>query len=750
MKTGSPMETENRLLSLWARDAKVALKSVSYDLTIIGVCCEAAVSQKFRNDNPFSIEAVYVIPNDEGAVITEMSFETDGKKYRTSVMEKNEAFKMYDKAIKAGDGSFLIDSIARDALQISVGNLKPGQEIDLTLRWVQELPEIDGSIKLFFPLTRFPRYCGNQSDLVRADIQNATLSDTVPYQMQLRLSWENNLIKECISTSHKKWARGIEKRSGTFETILLSEGIDGFTRDLDATFPLADPETNIGYIAKNKKGLSFLYARIFPKLESWDTGRAKQVVFFLDCSGSMDGDSIIFAKKALSLCVKSLNGKDTFRLVLFGTGFRVLTDKNNRPFRFNSENIARSLAQINSVRADMGGTELYNAIEKMLDEKNDAEEWVLISDGGVTDPERVIQLVAGTKDPPRVFTIGIGNGASTSLLKGLARATGGACEMLADEKAIPETVLRQFARIDQPYLQNLILRMGKSRLDTAEPLKAVFEGDSWNAVARLGKVKKTDAVALKATIGKTILEFTAPVVDVGNIDSLGRLWASKKVRFLEDTVFKRGSNQAVRRKNSNLDEALKIALEYQVLSSQTSLVGIETRLKKGKWVEKPAFEMVPSLNAAGKMGESFSRGCFVLNCSDEADTSVLCRKSGDGVPSFMRPDSAKIEKIRTYQTSGDRPSWYFDLCDTIDVEGFFELEKTVSILKKMYPEIEVVAGGLSGKYDDSRIVASLIAVKALESDAAAKKICKKFIIKSIRALKKAGIRDADRREFVLR
>ncbi len=142
----------------------VPLKKTSYEIKVAGICADITIIQKYVNKAKSSVEAVYLFPKEDGAVITGFSFETEGRRYKTSVEEKDQAFKKYDDAIKKGDGATLLDEVTRDILQLSVGNLKPDQEITFTIKMAQELSVIDGTFRLHFPLTRFPRYQGPGAD----------------------------------------------------------------------------------------------------------------------------------------------------------------------------------------------------------------------------------------------------------------------------------------------------------------------------------------------------------------------------------------------------------------------------------------------------------------------------------------------------------------------------------------------------------------------------------------------------------
>jgi len=52
-----------------------------------------------------------------------------------------------------------------------------------------------------------------------------------------------------------------------------------------------------------------------------------KTLFVLDCSGSMQGQSLAQATAALELCLRSLNEGDTFNVCQFGSRYEMLSDR---------------------------------------------------------------------------------------------------------------------------------------------------------------------------------------------------------------------------------------------------------------------------------------------------------------------------------------------------------------------------------------------------------------------------------------
>ncbi|KAK3880609.1 hypothetical protein Pcinc_014927 [Petrolisthes cinctipes] len=96
------------------------------------------------------------------------------------------------------------------------------------------------------------------------------------------------------------------------------------------------------------------------------------------------------------------------------------------------------------MKADMGGTEILNPLKSIYSNPPKPEysrQILLISDGSVFNVSQVTELVARNSYDTRVFSVGIGHGASTSLIHGVARAGRGRYEMVVDQDKLQHKVM---------------------------------------------------------------------------------------------------------------------------------------------------------------------------------------------------------------------------------------------------------------------------------------------------------------------
>ena len=107
------------------------------------------------------------------------------------------------------------------------------------------------------------------------------------------------------------------------------------------------------------------------------------------------------------------------------------------------------------MHATFGGTEILPALQFVLEQPRPhgpSRQVVVLTDGEVTNTDAVIALARQHAATRRVFTFGIGAGASQHLVQGLARAGGGSAEFIYPGERIEPKVMRQFGRLLSPAL----------------------------------------------------------------------------------------------------------------------------------------------------------------------------------------------------------------------------------------------------------------------------------------------------------
>ena len=194
-----------------------------------------------------------------------------------------------------------------------------------------------------------------------------------------------------------------------------------------------------------------------PRLSSGST--PGDIVFVVDRSGSMEGSSIEEVRNALQLCLRSMIPGCRFNIVGFGDRFESLfpgagaTTRPAWPRRASTSRRSRgSRRDRDSSGAEVRARTARGSVAP--------RHIVVLTDGEVTNTDAVLSLAKSHAARARIFTFGIGAGASQHLVNGLARAGGGTAEFIFPGERIEPKVVRQFGRLLSPALTNVRIDWG--------------------------------------------------------------------------------------------------------------------------------------------------------------------------------------------------------------------------------------------------------------------------------------------------
>ncbi|UJR85696.1 VIT domain-containing protein [Sandaracinus amylolyticus] len=601
------MITEQPKVGLIANGAAVPLEGVRVDAMLRGACLEVQVTQRFRNAEKVPVEAVYVFPMEEGAAVCGFAAKVGDTIVRGRVEEREKAFATYDDAMMEGHGAFLLDQERPDVFTASVGNLRPGETVELQIRYVAMARREGDALRVSIPTTVSPRYVPAPSTpeigQPEGERVNPDRWPSVPYGLALALDVELGAALAGVeSPSHPVRT---QLRDGGARIELAQDDV-ALDRDVIVLVTPRERATPIAMVAREDDGRRVAMITFLPDLQASDEGH--EVIFLLDCSGSMGGDSIAQAKRALQLCVRALGARDRFDVVRFGSSYEAFWGTSRA---FDDRSLEEATKRIATIDANLGGTEILAPLRAILARPavpGLARRVLLLTDGQVSNEAEVIALAKEHAASARVFAFGIGAGASEHLVRGVARASRGAAEMIAPGERIEPKVMRTFARVRTPSLDDVRVEWGALRVEQA-PTRTppVFAGD---ALTVLGRIEGGGSGEVALVAGTQRWTTTIDLERAGAGGPIPVLWARERIRELEDgTVQRRGSAQ--RREESEdrkRREIVDLGVRYGLMSSATSYVAVEERAPDARVSEPAQLRRIPVALTSGWGGLSTRAG----------------------------------------------------------------------------------------------------------------------------------------------
>lgn len=542
-----------------------------------GVVFELTLRQTYRNSSSRVLEVVYTFPMPPQAVLLGFASELNGQRKTAIIVARREAERQYEEALVEGDAPVMLEALDSGLHTANIGNLKAGDEIVLEVRFAQLLAFEQGRLRLAIPTTIAPRY-GNaaQSGLQPQQVPQASLE--AEYALALSVTVAGSLASGSLECATHRFTR--ETVEGGVRLSLA----DGARLDRDVVIVVQPREPLPSLVVQAQDAVSPAAPMVtMTALQPAVATQRERVALKLlvDCSGSMAGDSIASARIALDSALAGLHEQDQVSVSRFGSS----VDHMQLPTTCTPNTLRLLRRSVGMIQADLGGTEMESALRAVfaLTVKADAfgADVLLVTDGEIWQAEEVI--AAARASGHRMFVIGVGSSPSEHVLRSLAEATGGACEFATPGEALEAAARRMLVRIRQQPWRDVRIDWGvEPAWQTTLPSSA-FGGDTVIAFAGNAGRAVATKVRLLATDGRgatvEIARGEAGAVCPG--DSLPRIAASRRMAAADEPA------------------ALRLAMNYQLLSKQTHCILVHERAEEDKEMVEAELHRVDSMLAAG-------------------------------------------------------------------------------------------------------------------------------------------------------
>ena len=586
---------------LETRDGQpVNLLGVKLSGDLRGLMFEASVEQRFYNPSEKNVEVVYSFPLPWGAVLLGVDVVLGGKRLTGAVVEKKQAEARYEEAISEGNAAIMLEKNHDHSYSLNLGNLAAREHCTITLRYAQTLQFEQRGLRLLIPTVIAPRYGDDQPDggLAPHQAPSHSLRAEHPFALELRL--HGDLARARVaSPSHPVGVAHGNAGAGAVLTVSLAR-----EASLDRDFVLVvDQLVHESMVVAARDsvapGAVAVLASFCPRIAL--QGRAATAVKILvDCSGSMAGDSIEAAKRALQAIVRQLGAGDRFSLSRFGS-----TVEHRSRGLWKTTETTQLAAQrwVGALKADLGGTEMEAALSSTFALAHTvSSDILLVTDGEISAIDNTI--ASAKKSGHRLFIVGIGSSPAETHLRRLAEATGGACDFVAPGEAVEPAVLRMFARLRSPRLADLHIEWPAGVVPqwVSPLLPSVFDGDTVSIFALLGQ-----APAGPVRLLGQRAEEDSPQ-EIGCADFAGEQEASDTLARMAAAV--RLSSTDTDAATVNTLDAVALAVAYQLVTDKTNFLLVHERADGEKAIDMPELQKVQQMVPAGwgGMGSvSFSR-----------------------------------------------------------------------------------------------------------------------------------------------
>lgn len=560
----------------------VMLSGVKLTGELRGLLFEARIEQWFYNPTARNFEVVYTFPLPWGAILLGVDVLLGDKQLTGAVIEKKQAEARYEEALSEGNAAIMLEKNHDHSYSLNLGNLAAKEHCVITLRYAQTMRFEQQGLRLLIPTVIAPRYGDDELEGGLMPHQVPTHSLLAEYPFALELSLHGELAQARVaSPSHAVGVTHCNTETGSVLTVSLAR-----ESSLDRDFVLILDKlahTSMALSARDyvqPESVAVL-ASFCPRISANEpTNTAVKIL--VDCSGSMEGDSIEAARRALQAIVRQLGAGDHFSLSRFGSN---VLHRSRGLWKLTDATRLAAQRWVGDLEADLGGTEMEAALISTFNlAKTVTSDVLVITDGEISAIDSTI--ASANKSGHRLFVVGIGSSPAESHLHRLAEETGGACDFVAPGEAVEPAVLRMFARLRSPQLTevSVLWPEGEKPQWVSPMLPAIFDGDTVNVFAFFKAAPQGDVRLL----GKR------------RVDALAEEISCAHLSQLQDTATLSRMAAATRVQSTKVgSKATRLAVDYQLVTDQTNFLLVHERNEAEKPIDMPDLHKVAQMVAAG-------------------------------------------------------------------------------------------------------------------------------------------------------
>ena len=560
-------------------DTKVRIK-------IDGMVASTTVDQAFTNNSGKPIEAIYVFPLPDQAAVYEMQMLINDRLITSKVQERAQAKKTYEKAKKAGKRASLTEQERPNIFTNSVANIMPNDTIIVRLKYVDYLDYRIGVFSLRYPMVVGPRYIpGNETkgysgsgwsydtDQVR-DASRITppllpggqrTGNTIALEVDLETGLE---LDEISSVSHEITI--IDRGPGS--RLIKLKNLNSIpNRDFVLQYSIkqgTEPKAALFTAKKNNEDYFMLMA--LPPVELKEDHLPKEMIFVIDVSGSMSGESIRQAQLGLIKAINSLGERNLFNIIPFNDTYSTFYQYPVLATEMNKKNAVKFVSRLEAG----GGTYALPALihgMRQAGEIGAVSMIFFITDGAVGNENQLLRTIKANLGDSRLFCIGIGSAPNAFLLRKAAQIGRGTFTFISNSKEIKNKMDGLLQQVNMPVLTDIQLNLSGEVDLQPEPINDLFHGEPLLVFGKLDSLTKQDVFFTgRSTAGK-FEEKLALELDKGKSDpAIPTLWARKKISVLMDEY--RLGNVLIWK------DIVDLALEHNLVTKFTSFVAVENRI----------------------------------------------------------------------------------------------------------------------------------------------------------------------------
>jgi Ca-activated chloride channel family protein len=569
------------------KEVPVPLKHTDVQAIISGYIATVDVTQQFHNPYDVKIEAKYVFPLPQNAAINEFIMTIGERRIRGIIRERQEAERIYLEARRQGYVASLLTQERPNIFTQKVANIEPDKQIDVNIKYFQTLAYADGWYEFVFPMVVGPRFnppghtngvgavghgAGGTSGQ-KTEVTYLRPNERSGHDISVTVKITAGVPVEDIECPSHVIARtaGTDDAGGSGSTTVKLGELDSIpNKDFVLRYKVAGAKMKSALLTQRNEDGGYFTLMLFPPDTMKRLARKPmEMIFVLDCSGSMSGKPIAKAKTAIEHALRRLQPADTFQIIRFSNNASQLGPE---PLPATRGNVSKGLRYVSELSG--GGTMMIEGIKAALDFEHDPRRLRVVSfmtDGFIGNDTEIIGEVHKRLGASRIFSFGVGSSVNRYLLQRMAKLGRGAVAYVGLDESGGKAVDLFYERISHPAMTDISIDWGGMEVADVFPsrtpdlfvgrpliLTGRFKGDGETTVGVTGKVgDETRRIALHLNANGAAHR------------GIPAVWARMKIADLAD--------RSTYDQDADLPEQIKlVALEHGLMSAYTAFVAVDS------------------------------------------------------------------------------------------------------------------------------------------------------------------------------
>lgn len=584
------------------------LQHTDVQANVAGNVARVEVTQRFENPFTTALEAVYIFPLPDEAAVDELLIQIGDRTIRGSIKPRQEAQHIYQQAKQQGQTAGLLEQERDNIFTQSLANIKPGEQVDVVIRYTESLKFAAGDYEWVFPMVVGPRYIpGTPIEAVACDrgsapapmtqnqdtnlVPDASRLNAPIVPIGLRSSHDIQVTVEIDAGVEVRAVRSPShaiqvERERAIVRVKLAGGDTIPNKDLIVRYQVAGESTQTTLLTQaddpngmgDMAGGGHFALYLLPAMQYRpEQVVPKDMVFLIDTSGSQAGAPLAQCQALMRRFMAGLNPDDTFAIIDFSDTTQQLSPV---PLPNTAEHRSRALQYINQLSAG-GGTEMLRGIRAVLNfpivDPGRLRSIVLLTDGYIGNENQILaevqrQLQSGN----RLYSFGAGSSVNRFLLSRIAELGRGTARMIRHDEPIEQVTEQFFRQMNNPVLTNIQLRWegdGEAPMFYPAPPPDVFADQPLVLFGRKGDRRPGTLSVTGVAAGGSLYEQRFEVsFDAPGNPGIAQLWGRARLKDLMKQLVS-GDTKA------GVAAVTETALRYRLLSQYTAFVAVSEDIR---------------------------------------------------------------------------------------------------------------------------------------------------------------------------